>query len=181
AAMRLGQTKYTEVGGIAELRAAVVAKLKRDNGLHYEPADVVISCGAKHTLFNIMVALLNPGDQVLVPSPYWVSYPEQARLLPGRAGSRRAPGRRSPALGHLRRVLRGADLRGAPHLDRPARTRHQSAHDRGQYLLEGLRDDGLADRIRRRLARAHPRHDERPEPGDVQPVLDRAMAGGGGP
>jgi len=81
AAMRLGQTKYTEVGGIAELRAAVVAKLKRDNGLHYEPADVVISCGAKHTLFNIMVALLNPGDQVLVPSPYWVSYPEQARLL----------------------------------------------------------------------------------------------------
>src|SRR5213594_2391422 len=81
AAMRLGQTKYTEVGGIAELRAAVAAKLKRDNGLHYEPADVVISCGAKHTLFNIMVALLNPGDQVLVPSPYWVSYPEQARLL----------------------------------------------------------------------------------------------------
>ncbi len=81
AAMRLGQTKYTEVCGIAELRAAVVAKLKRDNGLHYEPADVVISCGAKHTLFNIMVALLNPGDQVLVPSPYWVSYPEQARLL----------------------------------------------------------------------------------------------------
>src|SRR5262249_61391815 len=81
AAMRLGQTKYTEVGGIAERRAGVVAKLKRDNGLHYEPADVVISCGAKHTLFNIMVALLNPGDQVLVPSPYWVSYPEQARLL----------------------------------------------------------------------------------------------------
>jgi len=81
AAMRLGQTKYTEVGGIAELRAAVVAKLKRDNGLHYDPADVVISCGAKHTLFNIMVALLNPGDQLLVPSPYWVSYPEQARLL----------------------------------------------------------------------------------------------------
>src|SRR5262249_36464712 len=60
AAMRLGQTKYTEVGGIAELRAAVVAKLKRDNGLHYDPADVVISCGAQHTLFNIMVALLNP-------------------------------------------------------------------------------------------------------------------------
>ena len=82
-AMRLGQTKYTEVGGIAELRAAVVGKLKRDNELYYEPADIVISCGAKHTLFNIVVALLNPGDEVLVPSPYWVSYPEQVRLIGG--------------------------------------------------------------------------------------------------
>jgi len=82
-AMRLGQTKYTEVGGIAELRAAVVGKLKRDNELDYEPADIVISCGAKHTLFNIVVALLNPGDEVLVPSPYWVSYPGQVRLMGG--------------------------------------------------------------------------------------------------
>src|SRR5438876_3344759 len=80
-AMRRGQTKYTEVGGILELRAAVCAKLKRDNGLDYEPADVLISCGAKHTLFNMVVAMLNPGDEVLVPSPFWVSYPEQARLI----------------------------------------------------------------------------------------------------
>ena len=82
-AMRRGQTKYTEVGGIPELRAAVCAKLKRDNGLDYEPADVLVSCGAKHTLFNLMVALVNPGDEVLVPSPFWVSYPEQVRLLGG--------------------------------------------------------------------------------------------------
>ncbi|HEV8586086.1 MAG TPA: pyridoxal phosphate-dependent aminotransferase [Methylomirabilota bacterium] len=80
-AMRRGQTKYTEVGGIPELRAAVCAKLKRDNGLAYEPADVLVSCGAKHTLFNVATALLNPGDEMLVPSPFWVSYPEQARLL----------------------------------------------------------------------------------------------------
>ncbi|HYS17941.1 MAG TPA: pyridoxal phosphate-dependent aminotransferase [Candidatus Binatia bacterium] len=80
-AMRRGQTKYTEVGGIPELRAAVCGKFKRDNGLAYEPADVLVSCGAKHSLFNLAVALLNPGDEVLVPSPYWVSYPEQARLL----------------------------------------------------------------------------------------------------
>jgi aspartate aminotransferase len=80
-AMRRGQTKYTEVGGIPELRAAVCRKFKRDNGLDYEPADVLVSCGAKHTLFNMVVALLNPGDEVLVPSPYWVSYPEQARLV----------------------------------------------------------------------------------------------------
>ena len=80
-AMRRGQTKYTEVGGVPELRAAVCAKFKRDNGLAYEPADVLVSCGAKHTLFNLAVAMLNPGDEVLVPSPYWVSYPEQTRLV----------------------------------------------------------------------------------------------------
>jgi aspartate aminotransferase len=80
-AMQRGQTKYTEVGGVPELRAAVCAKLKRDNGLAYEPADILISVGAKHTLFNLAMALLNPGDEVLVPSPYWVSYPEQVRLL----------------------------------------------------------------------------------------------------
>ena len=80
-AMRQGHTKYTEVGGVPELRAAVCGKLKRDNGLDYEPADVLVSCGAKHTLFNMVVAMLNPGDEVLVPSPFWVSYPEQARLV----------------------------------------------------------------------------------------------------
>ena len=82
-AMRRGQTKYTEVGGIPELRAAVCAKLKRDNGLAYEPPDVLVSVGAKHTLFNLVVALINPGDEVVVPSPYWVSYPEQVRLVGG--------------------------------------------------------------------------------------------------
>jgi len=80
-AMRRGQTKYTEVGGIQELRAAVCTKFRRDNGLDYEPADVLISVGAKHTLYNLAVALLDPGDEVLVPSPFWVSYPEQARLV----------------------------------------------------------------------------------------------------
>ena len=82
-AMRQGHTKYTEVGGVPELRAAVCGKFKRDNGLDYEPADILISCGAKHTLFNMVVALLNPGDEMLVPSPFWVSYPEQARLVDG--------------------------------------------------------------------------------------------------
>ncbi len=80
-AMRRGQTKYTEVGGIPELRAAVCQKFERDNGLAYRPDEVLVSCGAKHALFNLAVALLNPGDEVLVPSPYWVSYPEQARLV----------------------------------------------------------------------------------------------------
>jgi aspartate aminotransferase len=82
-ALEKGQTKYTEVGGIAELRAAVCHKLKRDHGLEYAPDEITVSCGAKHTLYNIVMALVNPGDEVLIPSPYWVSYPEQVRLLGG--------------------------------------------------------------------------------------------------
>jgi aspartate aminotransferase len=82
-AMERGHTRYTEVGGIPELRAAVCEKLRRDNGLEYTPDEVTVSCGAKHTLFNVFMALVNPGDEVLVPSPYWVSYPEQIRLVGG--------------------------------------------------------------------------------------------------
>jgi len=81
AAMRQGHTKYTEVGGVPEVRAAVCAKFKRDHGLDYEPADVLVSCGAKHTLYNLAVAVLDPGDEVIIPSPFWVSYPEQVRLV----------------------------------------------------------------------------------------------------
>jgi len=82
-ALDKGQTKYTEVGGIPELRAAVCHKLKRDHGLEYKADEVTVSCGAKHTLYNIVMALVNAGDEVLIPSPYWVSYPEQVRLLGG--------------------------------------------------------------------------------------------------
>jgi aspartate aminotransferase len=82
-AIEQGQTKYTEVGGIPELRAAICHKLRRDNALDYAPDEVTVSCGAKHTLYNIAMTLVNPGDEVLIPSPYWVSYPEQVRLLGG--------------------------------------------------------------------------------------------------
>src|SRR5262245_8729625 len=82
-AMTRGHTKYTEVGGIPELRAAVCTKLKRDNDLAYDPTEVLISVGAKHTLFNLFTAVLDPGDEVIVPSPYWVSYPEQVKLVGG--------------------------------------------------------------------------------------------------
>jgi len=82
-ALESGQTKYTEVGGIPELRAAICHKLKRDLGLDYKADEVTVSCGAKHTLYNIVMALVNPGDEVVIPSPFWVSYPEQVRLLGG--------------------------------------------------------------------------------------------------
>jgi aspartate aminotransferase len=82
-AMKRGQTKYTEVGGIPELKAALCTKFQRDNDLTFDPSEVMVSCGGKHTLFNLFTATLNPGDEVLVPSPYWVSYPEQVRLVGG--------------------------------------------------------------------------------------------------
>ena len=79
-AIQSGFTKYTPAGGTDELRDAVVEKLKKDNGLAYERSQVLISCGAKHSLYNIAEALFDPGDEVLIPSPYWVSYPDQVIL-----------------------------------------------------------------------------------------------------
>ena len=79
-AIQSGFTKYTPAGGTDELKEAVVEKLKKDNGLQYEKSQVLISCGAKHSLYNIAEALFNPGDEVIIPSPYWVSYPDQVLL-----------------------------------------------------------------------------------------------------
>ncbi|WP_028967319.1 pyridoxal phosphate-dependent aminotransferase [Sphingomonas phyllosphaerae] len=75
-AIRAGKTKYTNVDGTAELKDAIVAKFKRDNGLDYTPAQITVNVGGKHTLFNALVATLDAGDEVIVPAPYWVSYPD---------------------------------------------------------------------------------------------------------
>lgn len=71
-----GFTQYTSVPGIPELLEAVATKLKRDNGLEYAPSDIIVSNGAKQSLFNLFQATLNPGDEVIIPAPYWVTYPE---------------------------------------------------------------------------------------------------------
>lgn len=76
-------TRYTPAAGIMELRQAICQKLRRENGLEYEPAQVVVSVGGKHSLYNVFMALCQPGDEVLLPAPYWVSYPEQIRLAGG--------------------------------------------------------------------------------------------------
>src|SRR3989304_8220902 len=76
-ALRAGKTKYTDAAGIPELRAAACQALKRDQGLAYAPDEVILSVGAKHSLYNICAALFQAGDEVLIPSPYWVTYPEQ--------------------------------------------------------------------------------------------------------
>jgi aspartate aminotransferase len=78
-----GFTKYTPSSGIPELREAIAAKLKKDNGLDYEPSQVIVTCGAKHACFNAFMAVLNPGDEVLIPAPYWLSYPEMVKLAGG--------------------------------------------------------------------------------------------------
>ncbi len=80
-AIRDGATKYTPAAGTPELRRAICDKFKRENGLTYEPAQIVVGCGGKHVLFETMQALLDEGDEVIVPAPYWVSYPEQVKLL----------------------------------------------------------------------------------------------------
>jgi aspartate aminotransferase len=79
-ALNDGMTKYTPVPGTLEARDAVIAKLKRDQGLDYARDEVIISCGAKHTLYNIFQALVEEGDEVIIPAPYWVSYPDQVIL-----------------------------------------------------------------------------------------------------
>ena len=81
--LEAGFTKYTPSSGIPELRAAIAEKLKKDNGLDYEPSQIIVNCGAKHSCYNALLAVLNPGDEVLIPAPYWVSYPEMVKLAGG--------------------------------------------------------------------------------------------------
>lgn len=83
-AIETGFTKYTPVGGIDELKDAIIDKFKRDNGLSYKRSEIAVSCGAKHTLYNLAQVLFEEGDEVLIPSPYWVSYPDLVLLAGAR-------------------------------------------------------------------------------------------------
>ena len=83
AAIRKGITRYTAVDGTAELKDAIIAKFKRDNALSYERAQILVSSGAKQTCFNLCAALLDPGDECIIPAPYWVSYPDMVLLADG--------------------------------------------------------------------------------------------------
>jgi len=75
-----GYTKYTDTSGTLELREAICRKLKNENNLEYLPSQVLVSCGAKHSIYNLCQSILNPGDEVIIPTPYWVSYSEQVKL-----------------------------------------------------------------------------------------------------
>ena len=83
AAIERGETRYTVFDGRIELKRAIAAKFKRENGLHYETSQITVSNGGKQVLYNAMVATLSPGDEVVIPAPYWVSYPEMVLLCDG--------------------------------------------------------------------------------------------------
>jgi len=82
-ALEVGFTKYTPSSGIPELRQAIADKLKADNGLDYKPEEIIVNCGAKHSCFNAMLAVVDAGDEVLIPAPYWLSYPEMVKMAGG--------------------------------------------------------------------------------------------------
>jgi aspartate aminotransferase len=83
AALAMGKTKYGAAAGEAVLREAIAHKLQTDNQLNYQAANILVTNGGKHSLFNLMMALLNPGDEVIIPAPFWLSYPEMVRLADG--------------------------------------------------------------------------------------------------
>jgi aspartate aminotransferase len=114
AAMQRGQTRYTPVQGLPSLRQAIVAKLERENGLRFAPEEIIVSSGAKQSCYNVCVALLEAGDEAIVPAPYWVSYPDMVRLTGAEpviieatadAGFRMTPAQLSAALGPQTRLL----------------------------------------------------------------------------
>ncbi|OQW51270.1 pyridoxal phosphate-dependent aminotransferase [Candidatus Raskinella chloraquaticus] len=80
AAIRRGETRYTATDGIPELKAAIIAKFKRENNLDYKPSQIIVGTGGKQVLYNALLATINPGDEVIVPAPYWVSYPDIVQL-----------------------------------------------------------------------------------------------------
>jgi len=83
-AINKGFTKYTAVGGTPSLKQAIIAKFKRDNGLDYTPKQILVSCGGKQSFFNLALAVINPGDEVIIPAPYWVSYPDIVIIAEGK-------------------------------------------------------------------------------------------------
>lgn len=84
AAINNGFTKYTAVGGTPSLKQAIIAKFKRDNGLDYTAKQILVSCGGKQSFFNLALAVINPGDEVIIPAPYWVSYPDIVLIAEGK-------------------------------------------------------------------------------------------------
>ena len=176
-AMNKGLTKYTPAGGTVSLKKAIIAKFKRDNGLDYTPKQILVSCGGKHTSFNLCLALLNPGDEVIIPAPYWVSYPDMAVVAEAkpvfiqrghRAGlqdhRRRSSRRRS-------RRSRGSSSSTARRTPRPPSTPSTELKALGEVLQEAPahrhreRRHVRADPARRLEVREHPQR----LPGPLRP------------
>ncbi|MGL5511366.1 MAG: pyridoxal phosphate-dependent aminotransferase, partial [Microcoleaceae cyanobacterium] len=83
-ALDQGKTRYGPTAGEPQLREAIAQKFQRDNGLNYQSTNVIVTNGGKHSIFNLVLALVNPGDEVIIPAPYWVSYPEMVKIAGGK-------------------------------------------------------------------------------------------------
>jgi aspartate aminotransferase len=157
-ALKDGRTKYTDVDGIPELKAAIVAKFKRDNSLVYTPAQVSVGTGGKQVLYNALLATLNPGDEVIMPAPCWVSYADIVLLGGGKPvvaetrledGYRLKPEVLEECLDPDRRYVRAFALRRARvlHAGRGG-ARALRSHADHERPLQGLLHDRLAARLR---------------------------------
>ena len=142
-------SKYTNVDGIAELKDAVVKKFKRENGLDYKPSQVTIGTGGKQVLYNAFVATLNPGDEVIIAAPYWVSYPEMVLLAGGEPvevvnqhGERlQDDGAAARACDHAEDQVGSAQLAVQPEWRCLYARRAQGAHRRAGEVPARARDD----------------------------------------
>jgi len=158
-AIRDGFTKYTAVDGTPELKQAIIDKFRRDNGLEYAPDQVLVSCGGKQSFYNLAQALLDPGDEVIIPAPYWVSYPDMVLLAGGKPviveagiaqGFKISPERLEAAITPRTRLLViNSPSRRAVRQHRQRLSRTLPSHHRPQRCLQGLLHDRLAYRLRR--------------------------------
>jgi hypothetical protein len=207
-AIRDGQTKYTAVDGIPELKDAVCRKFKRENGLEYKRSQVSVGTGGKQVLFNALVATINPGDEVIIPAPYWVSYPEMVLLAggepvsvvcPAEQGFKLKPDALEKAITPKTKwiILNSpSNPTGAAYtadelkLLTDVLLKHPQVwimtDDMYEHIVyderrvESLCDDGLAHRLRGRTCGAHQGDGDDPEPGDACTILDLAVGCGRG-
>ena len=169
-AIQAGKTKYTPVDGIPELKKAIVDKFKRENNLDYKPSQVSVGTGGKQVLFNALMATVNPGDEVIVPAPYWVSYPDIVMLAGG-----------TPVFveGKVENgfKLQAADLEKAITPKTKWLILNSPSNPSGvQVLLH----DRLAHWLWRRPRAAHQGDEQAAVAVHFEPVVHRAVGGGGG-
>ena len=155
-AIRKGFTRYTPVEGTAELKDAIIAKFKRENGLDYKRNQILVSTGAKQTIFNLILAVIDPGDEAVIPAPYWVSYPDMVLLADGvpvtpYAGA--GPGLQDHA-GAARSGDHAEDA--AVHSQQPEQPDRRRVHARGAARARRSAAEASAGRhLHRRHVRAH--------------------------
>ncbi len=150
AAINKGLTKYTAAGGTPSLKKAIIAKFKRENGLDYTERQILVSCGGKQTSFNLCLAMLNPGDEAIVPAPYWVSYPDMAH-----DGRMRSPCSSRPASSRASRSPPSSS-------SAPSRRRSRLIWINSPSNPTGVRVyRGRAEGAGRSAASKHPRHRDR--------------------